>query len=126
MNQQLKFKLLQQASKNYLCQPLPDNWYELTEAQQDELILENAWQPLEAWNAHEIYEKIESRADSLASFIDKEFQFFVLIAVAAGEIDLHTTKVFSNLSDVETALKQIQPDFDFEADDLQIIPLSLL
>lgn len=44
-----------------------NNWYELTEAQQDELILENAWQPLEAWNAHEIYEKIESRADSLAT-----------------------------------------------------------
>jgi hypothetical protein len=65
------FSLLQEASKAFLCQPLPDNWSQLTSSQQNNFLADNLWQPLEHFSLDEIWHLIENYRDSLQNFIDK-------------------------------------------------------
>lgn len=55
-----RFRLLldQTSSKNFLCQPLPGNWNELSRPEQDSFLLDNAWEPLGHLTADKIRETI--------------------------------------------------------------------
>ena len=70
------FALLQEASKAFLCQPLPDNWSQLTSSQQNDFLADNLWQPLEHFSLDEIWNLIENYRNSLQNFITtKGFTF---------------------------------------------------
>ena len=68
-----RLKLLQQASRDFLTEPLPDDWQKMTDEQQDEFLLEHVWFPLEGYSARDIWGVIESSAHTLKLFIRDEF-----------------------------------------------------
>ncbi|MBW4533197.1 MAG: hypothetical protein KME09_04605 [Pleurocapsa minor HA4230-MV1] len=68
-NHQFRFQILQACSKNFLTESLPDDWYELTDQQQDNFLCGCAWQPLEHLSAQELWQLIESSADTFSAFL---------------------------------------------------------
>ncbi|MBW4533192.1 MAG: hypothetical protein KME09_04580 [Pleurocapsa minor HA4230-MV1] len=66
---QFGFQILQVCSKNFLTEPLPDNWYQLTKQQQDDFLYAHVWQPLEHLSPQELWQLIESSADTLDKLI---------------------------------------------------------
>ncbi|MCA9367020.1 hypothetical protein KC887_02005 [Candidatus Kaiserbacteria bacterium] len=59
------FLALQAASQAYLTEKLPDNFLELSEEDQDQLLVDTAWQPIETFTASEIWYLIDSHADTI-------------------------------------------------------------
>jgi hypothetical protein len=56
------------ASKAFLCEPLPDNFYEMDDAEVVAFLEENAWGPLENWSTNEVYEIIEDHAETFKEY----------------------------------------------------------
>ena len=50
LDEQLRFKILQLCSGHYLSANIPDDWYELTEEEQDQFLQDNNWQPFEYYD----------------------------------------------------------------------------
>ena len=59
------------ASNFYLCEALPEDFDKLDEQEVIDFIRENAWEPLEYWEAHGIWELIEDLASEFL-LISKE------------------------------------------------------
>ena len=70
MNNELYFKCLQLASGPYLSANLPNNWYDLTEKQQNEFLNENNWEPFEDYDPEYVMGCIESAAKVTQVFIE--------------------------------------------------------
>lgn len=62
MDNELYFKCLQLASGHYLSANLPSNWYDWTEEQQNEFLIENNWEPFEYHSPEYVWGCIESAA----------------------------------------------------------------
>ena len=71
MNDKLKFKILQLCSGHYLSANLPDNWYELTQEEQNQFIQDNNWQPFEDYDSSFIWDCISSAATATQHFIEE-------------------------------------------------------
>jgi hypothetical protein len=71
-NDQFRFKILQTCSRNFLTDPLPNDWYELTEIKQDDFLCDHAWRreastlvhPLEYFSAQQLWQVIDDSADT--------------------------------------------------------------
>jgi len=59
---QLEIDAWLEASGSYLSGDLPNNFFELSEEEQDELIIENIWQPFEGWPPKDVMSEIHDRA----------------------------------------------------------------
>ena len=70
MNDPLNFPLLQLCSGHYLCHCYPDDWLELTEAEQNQFVLDNAWQPFENYDADYVISCIDSAAEATLQFLE--------------------------------------------------------
>ncbi len=70
MNNELKFRLLQLCSGHYLSANIPNNWYDLTEAQQNKFLEENNWEPFEDYDVEYVWSCIESAAKVTQEFIE--------------------------------------------------------
>lgn len=64
---QFRFEILQTCSRNFLTDPLPDDWYELTEIEQDNFLCDHAWQPLEYFSAEQLWQLIDNSADTFSA-----------------------------------------------------------
>ena len=62
LNKKLKLHILQIASSGYLTEPLPDDWFNLSESEQEHFLEENAWEPFEYWPTSEVYDVITAAA----------------------------------------------------------------
>jgi hypothetical protein len=88
---QFRFKLLQACSNNFLTDPLPDNWHDLTELEQDTFLADHPWrreairrvfcgklltekppstlvQPLEYFSPKQLWQAIDNSADTIYTF----------------------------------------------------------
>jgi hypothetical protein len=70
MNDKLYFKCLQLCSGHYLSANIPSNWYDLTEKQQNEFLIENNWEPFEYYDSQYVWGCIESSAKVTYEFIE--------------------------------------------------------
>ena len=70
MNDKLYFQCLQLCSGHYLSANLPNNWYDLTEKQQNEFLNENNWEPFENYPPEYVWGCIESAAKVTQQFIE--------------------------------------------------------
>jgi tRNA nucleotidyltransferase (CCA-adding enzyme) len=74
---QFRFKLLQACSKNFLTDPLPDNWHDLTELEQDNFLCDHPWrreastlvQPLEHLSPNHLWQAIDNSADTIYTLL---------------------------------------------------------
>ena len=53
------FNLLQRASEQFLTEAIPDNWYAMTEEEQDEFIDDHVWEPFEDYPPSYVCEQID-------------------------------------------------------------------
>lgn len=58
------FDVLQWASGFFLTERFPSNWEDMEEEEQNQFIIDNAWQPFEYWGAEDVYDVIASLAYS--------------------------------------------------------------
>ena len=72
LTDELRFKVLQKASGNFLCEDLPDNWEDMEEEEQNNFLEENAWEPFENKNVDEIWSNIEAAGDAWIAFMIRE------------------------------------------------------
>lgn len=70
LDEQLKFKILQLCSGHYLCANIPDDWYELTEEEQNQFLQDNNWQPFDRYDPDYVGNCIESAATATQHFIE--------------------------------------------------------
>ena len=70
MNNEVYFKCLQLASGHYLSANIPKNWYDWTEDQQNEFLIENNWEPFENYDPEYVWGCIESAAKVTQEFIE--------------------------------------------------------
>lgn len=61
--------ILQTCSRNFLIDPLPDDWYELTKIEQDDFLCHHAWQPLEYFSAKQLWHLIDNSADTFYTLL---------------------------------------------------------
>jgi len=69
MNRVDRFKILQQASGEFLCENIPDDWESRSEAARLEYIWDNVWQPLEYTDPAEVLGCIEASASTWEQFV---------------------------------------------------------
>ncbi|MBW4533708.1 MAG: hypothetical protein KME09_07190 [Pleurocapsa minor HA4230-MV1] len=68
------FKLLQACSNNFLTTQIPDNFLDLDEFQQYQFLSTHAWQPVENLSPDNIWQLIESSADTMSTFFQQYVQ----------------------------------------------------
>ena len=69
----LREKVWRRMAGHYLCDTIPENWCSLSEEEQDEWMLDNAWEPFEWWSASRVLEQIDAATDTVMDLI-KEVQ----------------------------------------------------
>lgn len=57
-------------SGHFLCKSIPDNWYDLSEDQQNEFLIENNWEPFENYEPQYVWSCIENAAQATQEFIE--------------------------------------------------------
>ena len=65
-----KFELIQLSSKTFLCEEIPDDFFDMSDDDQDNFIESNAWQPFEYWDGTDLYEVIAVHADCIERFLE--------------------------------------------------------
>jgi hypothetical protein len=63
--------LMRMASGNYLTEYLPEDWHTWSSKKADTFVKENAWEPLEYWDAEEIWQQISQMADLMENCIER-------------------------------------------------------
>ena len=58
----LYFRCLKLCSGHYLSAKIDDNWYQLSEEEQNELLEKNVWHPFECYDVEYVWSCIESSA----------------------------------------------------------------
>lgn len=69
MKMPTNFELLQACSNNFLTTEIPDNFLDLDESQQYQFLSTHAWQPVENLSPDNIWQLIESSADTMSNFL---------------------------------------------------------
>ena len=59
----LELLILQQSSGNFLSNTIPNNWFDLSEKEQEKFLKDNAWEPFEGYSIDFLWEHIESTAN---------------------------------------------------------------
>tara|TARA_Y100000289_G_C3866268_1_gene121124 strand:+ start:363 stop:584 length:222 start_codon:yes stop_codon:yes gene_type:complete len=67
----LREKVWDRMSGHYLCDTIPENWYSLSEEEQDEWMVDNAWEPFEYWSASRLFEQIDAATDTVMRLIEE-------------------------------------------------------
>ena len=70
MNKELKFKILQLCSGHYLNANIPNNWYDLTEEEQNKFLTDNVWEPFETYDVEFVWDCITSAAQVTEEFME--------------------------------------------------------
>jgi hypothetical protein len=60
-----------EASGSFLCVALPEDYEDMSDDELYQFCHDNAWQPFEYWNGEDIFEQIETTANSFRLFIEK-------------------------------------------------------
>ena len=63
--------LMRMASGNYLTEYLPEDWHTWNSKKADTFVTENAWEPLEHYDAEEIWQQISQMADLMENCIER-------------------------------------------------------
>ena len=63
--------LMRMASGNYLTEYLPPDWHTWNSKKADTFVKEHAWEPLENWDAEEIWQQISQMADLMENCIER-------------------------------------------------------
>ena len=66
---ELEFSIMQQLSGNFLTSRLPDNWEDMEDDEQNEFIIDNAWEPLEQQSPRDVLCYIENAAECMIIFL---------------------------------------------------------
>ena len=70
MNKELKFRILQLCSGHYLSANIPNNWYDLTEEEQNKFLTDNVWEPFETYDVEFVWRCITSATKATQEFIE--------------------------------------------------------
>ncbi|NJO99006.1 MAG: hypothetical protein HC764_25925 [Pleurocapsa sp. CRU_1_2] len=89
------FELLQVCSNNFLTTQLPDNFLDLDESQQYRFISAHAWQPVENLPPDQIWQLIESSADTMSNFLVQQ-SVHTLASVEPNSSDTFTRRNTGN------------------------------
>lgn len=87
MNKELAF---QRASSNFLTEGVPYGFLSLTEENQNEFILNHAWQPFEDEEPRVVFEHIESLAKDFEEFELKQYNYIVSLKTLRGEVESYS------------------------------------
>ena len=63
--------LMRMASGNYLTEYLPPDWHTWNSKKADTFVKEHAWEPLEHYDAEEIWQQISQMADLMENCIER-------------------------------------------------------
>ena len=63
--------LMRMASGNYLTEYLPEDWHTWNSKKADTFVEEHAWEPLEHYDAEEIWQQISQMADLMENCIER-------------------------------------------------------
>jgi len=63
--------LMRMASGNYLTEYLPEDWHTWNSKKANTFVTENAWEPLEYWDAEDIWQQISQMADLMENCIER-------------------------------------------------------
>jgi hypothetical protein len=61
------------ASGSFLCDVIPDDFYEYSDDKQNAWLEANAWEPFEYWEGQRIWKVIDAHASAIQSFIEQQF-----------------------------------------------------
>lgn len=67
-------KIVILSSGYYLTEALPDDFFEMSEEDQDQFMEDNCWQPFEYWDVKEVYAVIDSASYATKTFVNKDRQ----------------------------------------------------
>ena len=67
----LREKVGDRMSGQYLCATIPENWDSLSEEEQDDWMVDNAWEPFEWWSASRLFEQIDAATDTVMRLIEE-------------------------------------------------------
>ncbi len=70
MNKELKFRILQLCSGHYLSANIPNNWYDLTEEEQNKFLADNVWEPFETYDIELVWRCITSATKATQEFME--------------------------------------------------------
>ena len=70
----IDFEYLQHASLSFLTQEIPDNWLEMKEQEQNRFLVNHVWEPLESWDAVELWSSIEGSARHWKKFVEEKLK----------------------------------------------------
>ena len=73
-NMEIEDKDIQWASQHFLTESLPDDWQKMSDEEVDEFIENHKWQPIEYWEAKDIWQQIGQVARSMRDYIKHEQQ----------------------------------------------------
>ena len=59
MTKMTEEQIFARMSGHFLCQHLPDDWADWPEEKLDKFFEDNAWEPFEYWDVHDMYELID-------------------------------------------------------------------
>jgi len=59
-------------SSQFLCEDLPNDWFEMKEEKLYDFLKENAWYPYEDWDGEKIFGAIEDLAVDMRAYIELE------------------------------------------------------
>lgn len=66
-----QFDILQEASGLYLAGTISNNWYELEEEEQEQVLQDLVWEPFEYHDVSFVWEQIEKAADCIEELIKR-------------------------------------------------------
>jgi len=72
LDEAIKLQILQTVSAGYLTEPLPDDWHELSEEEQETFLRNNAWEPFEYWPEWDVYEAILALTYNVEKLIQEQ------------------------------------------------------
>ena len=71
LNDEMKFKILQEISGNFLYENIPDNWLDMSEKDQESFLENYAWEPIEDMGSDKLFETIDNASISMIRFIEE-------------------------------------------------------
>ena len=69
ISDELRFKIFQEMSGNFLINQIPDNWEDLEEDDQHEYLMDNIWEPMEGYFPSKVAEIIKNATDNMLVFL---------------------------------------------------------
>lgn len=77
----MNIEILKAASAAFLCEQLPDNWNDMSEDEQNDFLVCNAWSAVENCSANELWDMIECHASTISNVLDTVHDGIVKMAI---------------------------------------------